>query len=115
MLDLHELRKRSRLLRTKYRGERQANETLVNKLQLLQNAVMKKNAAEDRLRELEDAHVAQSELVAKLRTDNSTVQKWRKTAHEQEGVIVKLEALMEQALGTATPPPAAFARAIRHH
>ena len=110
MLDLHELRKRSRLLRTKYRGERQANETLVNKLQLLQNAVMKKNAAEDRLRELEDAHVAQSELVAKLRTDNSTVQKWRKTAHEQEGVIVKLEALMEQALGTATPPPAAFAQ-----
>ena len=101
MLDLHELRKRSRLLRTKYRGERQANETLVNKLQLLQNAVMKKNAAEDRLRELEDAHVAQSELVAKLRTDNSTVQKWRKTAHEQEGVIVKLEALMEQALGAA--------------
>ena len=64
-------------------------------------------AAEDRLRELEDAHVAQSELVAKLRTDNSTVQKWRKTAHEQEGVIVKLEALMEQALGTATPPAAA--------
>ena len=84
-----------------HQNDGQANETLVNKLQLLQNAVMKKNAAEDRLRELEDAHVAQSELVAKLRTDNSTVQKWRKTAHEQEGGIVKLEALMEQALGAA--------------
>lgn len=98
MLTLDELQKRSRLLRKKYRTERQANETLVNKLQLLQNAVMKKNAAEERLRELEEAHISQSELVARLRTENSTVEKYKKTVHEQESVIVKLEQLMESAL-----------------
>lgn len=98
MLTLEELRQRSRLLRKKYRGERQANETLVNKLQLLQNAVMKKNAAEDRLRELEEAHLSQSELVARLRAENTTVGKYRRTVHEQESVIVKLEQLMESAL-----------------
>eukprot|EP01043_Picozoa_sp_COSAG02_P007701 COSAG02_NODE_235_length_27784_cov_9.895828_4_plen_933_part_00 len=98
MLTLDELQKRSRLLRKKYRAERQANETLVNKLQLLQNAVMKKNAAEERLRELEDAHISQSELVARLRTENATVEKYKKTVHEQESVIVKLEQLMESAL-----------------
>ena len=98
MLTLDELQKRSRLLRKKYRAERQANESLVNKLQLLQNAVMKKHAAEERLRELEEAHISQSELVARLRAENVTVEKYKKTVHEQESVIVKLEQLMESAL-----------------
>ena len=98
MLTLDELQKRSLLLRKKYRAERQANESLVNKLQLLQNAVMKKHAAEERLRELEEAHISQSELVARLRAENATVEKYKKTVHEQESVIVKLEQLMESAL-----------------
>jgi hypothetical protein len=114
MLTLDELQKRSRLLRKKYRGERQANETLVNKLQLLQNAVMKKNAAEDRLRELEEAHISQSELVARLRAENATVDKYKKTVHEQESVIVKLEQLMESALSDKKRLQAALDDAAVH-
>ena len=114
MLTLDELQKRSRLLRKKYRAERQANETLVNKLQLLQNAVMKKNAAEDRLRELEEAHISQSELVARLRAENATVEKYKKTVHEQESVIVKLEQLMESALSDKKRLQAALDDAAVH-
>lgn len=93
-----ELLQRSRILRQKYRGERQANEKLVLKLQLLQNAVMKKNAAEDRLRELEDAHAKQSATTAGLRDENRTVQKYKQTTREQETVIERLESLLESAL-----------------
>jgi hypothetical protein len=93
-----ELLERSQILRQKYRGELQANEKLVQKLQLLQNAVMKRNAAEERLRELEDAHARQSHIVGKLREENRTVQKYKQTTREQEMVIEKLEVLLETAL-----------------
>jgi hypothetical protein len=75
---------------------------------------MKKNAAEDRLRELEEAHLSQSELVARLRAENTTVDKYRKTVHEQESVIVKLEQLMESALSDKKRLQAALDDAAVH-
>jgi hypothetical protein len=75
-LDLPQLRGRCRELLRRYRTEVSANEQLVAKLQLLQNAVMKRNSAEGKLRALSGAHRAQAAQVVQLRQDNAKLQKY---------------------------------------
>ena len=50
-----------------------------------------KNDLEAQVRQLEDAHSAQSELVERLRDDNVQVLKYRKTVQEQEAVCCTVQ------------------------
>ncbi len=75
--------------------EIETRKTFQSKVQRLQNTLIKKNVIESRYMELQEAHVSQQKLVRELQGKLTKYRKCADTCKQQEAVIGRLEALLE--------------------
>ncbi|XP_070580710.1 coiled-coil domain-containing protein 33-like isoform X2 [Ptychodera flava] len=91
-----EIMERFLLLRRQLMNQTAETTHYKDKLQRLQNEIIKKNDNEKEYLRLQDAHMAQSAMLQKLQSKQERVKKLEDTMKEQENVIDKLERLLNE-------------------
>ncbi|XP_077979559.1 coiled-coil domain-containing protein 33-like [Glandiceps talaboti] len=91
-----EIMERFLLLRRQLMNQSGETTHYKDKLQRLQNEIIKKNDKEKEYLKLQDAHLAQSAMLQKLQSKQEKVKKLEETIKEQENVIEKLEKVLNE-------------------
>jgi len=94
-LPRHELERRITLLTQRYRAEKRRSDELNDLRKKLQDKVVHFQQYYEKYNDLQKAHLRQAEYIQDLQTEMKKIDKYRKTARNQEKVIEKLEDLLE--------------------